>query len=411
MDETTPLARCPRCGGRLPLDTPERLCPACLFAVAASPASALTGEEPTPLTVAPGTSQEPPRLTPGQSFGPYRIRRILGRGGMGDVYEAELLEQGRRVALKVLSRPLAGPQDRARFLREGQLAASLNHPHTVYIFGNEEIAGTPTIVMELLPSGTLKERVKEHGPLPPTEAVDAILQVIAGLDAMHAAGVLHRDIKPANCFVDGDGTVKVGDFGLSISTLAWDVRLTATGTFHGTPQFAPPEQLKGETLDARADIHAVGATLYYLLTGRRPSTTRIYWHSSHGLPLTPHPRRAPLHHPFRGASQPLSCAVSPRIGRSDRRVMPRCTMRYSLSVQWHPRRPRSGCDLSQKRLIGPSSTLLWRCSPCSSWARTILCPVRGGSSSSLRRWASPTTGFPRVCGARQLESDWSGCES
>jgi rRNA maturation protein Nop10 len=81
MDETTPLARCPRCGGRLPLDTPERLCPACLFAVAASPASALTGEEPTPLTVAPGTSQEPPRLTPGQSFGSYRIRRILGRGG------------------------------------------------------------------------------------------------------------------------------------------------------------------------------------------------------------------------------------------------------------------------------------------------------------------------------------------
>jgi hypothetical protein len=189
---------------------------------------------------------------------------------MGDVYEAELLEQGRRVALKVLSRPLAGPQDRARFLREGQLAASLNHPHTVYIFGSEEIAGTPTIVMELLPSGTLKERVKEHGPLPPTEAVDAILQVIAGLDAMHAAGVLHRDIKPANCFVDGDGTVKVGDFGLSISTLAWDVRLTATGTFHGTPQFAPPEQLKGETLDARADIYAVGATLYYLLTGRPP---------------------------------------------------------------------------------------------------------------------------------------------
>ena len=125
--------------------------------------------------------------------------------------------------------------------------------------------------MELLAGGTLKDRVKEHGPLPPAEAVDAILQVIAGLDAAHAGGVLHRDIKPANCFVDRDGTVKVGDFGLSISTMARDVtQLTMAGTFQGTPQFAAPEQLKGEPLDVRADIYAVGATLYYLLTGRPP---------------------------------------------------------------------------------------------------------------------------------------------
>ena len=129
--------------------------------------------------------------------------------------------------------------------------------------------------MELLPGGTLKDRVKERGPLPPAEAVDAILQVIAGLDAMHAAGVLHRDIKPANCFVDRDGTVKVGDFGLSISTMARDVsQLTAAGTFHGTPQFAAPEQLKGDPLDVRADIYAVGATLYYLLTGQPPFDDR-----------------------------------------------------------------------------------------------------------------------------------------
>src|SRR5262245_51473462 len=83
------------------------------------------------------------RLTPGQAFGPYLIGRLLGRGGMGEVYEAEHLEHGRRVALKVLNQRLAGPEDRARFLREGQLAASVSHPHTVYIFGSEEIAGTP----------------------------------------------------------------------------------------------------------------------------------------------------------------------------------------------------------------------------------------------------------------------------
>jgi hypothetical protein len=211
------------------------------------------------------------RPAPGHAFGAYHIERLLGRGGMGDVYEAEHTEQGRRVALKVLNQRLSGRDDRARFLREGQLAASINHPHTVYIFGSEEIDGIPTISMELLSGGTLKDRVTEHGPLPPAAAVDVILQVIAGLDAMHAVGVLHRDVKPANCFVDSDGTVKVGDFGLSISTLARDVsQLTMTGAFLGTPQFASPEQLKGDPLDVRADIYGVGATLYCLLTGHPP---------------------------------------------------------------------------------------------------------------------------------------------
>jgi len=217
-----------------------------------------------------GTGAQP-RLAPGQVFGPYRIVRLLGRGGMGEVYEADQLDHGRRVALKVLSERLTDPRDRARFLREGQLAASINHPHSVYIFGSEEIAGTPVIAMELLAGGTLRDRVGEEGPLPPARAVDAILQVVAGLDAAHAGGILHRDVKPANCFIDRDGTVKVGDFGLSISTMARDVtRLTKSGTFHGTLQFAAPEQLKGEPLDVRADIYAVGATLHYLLTGQPP---------------------------------------------------------------------------------------------------------------------------------------------
>jgi uncharacterized RDD family membrane protein YckC len=194
---------------------------------------------------------------------------------MGDVYEAEQVEQGRLLAVKVLNRRLAGQEDRARFLREGQLAASINHPHSVYIFGSEEIDGTPAISMELLAGGTLKDRVRDRGPLPPAEAVEAMLQVIAGLAAMQAAGVLHRDIKPANCFVDRDGTVKVGDFGLSIATMARDVsQLTAPGTFHGTPEFASPEQLRGDPLDLRADIYGVGATLYYLLTGQPPFDDR-----------------------------------------------------------------------------------------------------------------------------------------
>jgi serine/threonine protein kinase len=126
--------------------------------------------------------------------------------------------------------------------------------------------------MELLSGGTLKDRVSAEGPMSPAAAASAVLDIIGGLDAAQAAGILHRDIKPSNCFVDADGAVKVGDFGLSISTLTRDVRhdLATTG-FEGTPHFAAPEQLRGEPLDVRADLYAVGATLYYLLTGRPPA--------------------------------------------------------------------------------------------------------------------------------------------
>jgi uncharacterized RDD family membrane protein YckC len=190
---------------------------------------------------------------------------------MGEVYEVDHLASGRRVALKVLRNRLQSQDERARFLREGQLAASVSHPHTVYIFGSEEIGGTPVISMELLTGGTLKDRVTADGPMRAGEAVAAVMDLIGGLDAAAAAGILHRDIKPSNCFIDQDGVVKVGDFGLSISTLARDVhQQLVTSGFEGTPQFAPPEQLRGEPLDVRADIYAVGATLYYLLTGRAP---------------------------------------------------------------------------------------------------------------------------------------------
>jgi hypothetical protein len=284
MEDATQLSRCRQCGAELPADRRDGLCPSCLMAAVAASGSHLTGDELTTLggrgLKTPGSNDV--RLTPGQAFGPYLIGRLLGRGGMGEVYEAEHREHGRRVALKVLNRRLAGPEDRARFLREGQLAASVTHPNTVYIFGSEEIEGTPVISMELVAGGTLKDRVAAAGPLTPAQAVDAVLDLAAGLDAARAGGVLHRDIKPSNCFVESDGRVKIGDFGLSISTIARDVHQRGPqdheplrrGFFEGTPQYAAPEQLKGQSLDARADIYAVGATLYYLLTGQPPFDDR-----------------------------------------------------------------------------------------------------------------------------------------
>lgn len=272
--------RCPQCGGRLPGDAPAGLCPECLFEL-----GMIDESEGRLKDNADGLSQTTPHvkrldaprkwedalLIDGQQYGDYRIIRRLGRGGMGAVYEAENLENGRRVALKVLGHSLDSPETRRRFLREGRLAASINHPNSVYVYGTEEIEGTPTISMELVAGGTLEGRVRQTGPLPVTEAVDIALQIIAGLEAAQAVGVLHRDVKPGNCFVDSDGTVKVGDFGLSISTsLRGESNLTTEGTFLGTPAFAPPEQLRGDELDVRADIYAVGVTLYFLLTGRTP---------------------------------------------------------------------------------------------------------------------------------------------
>ncbi len=207
----------------------------------------------------------------GEVFGGYRIEHELGRGGMGAVYAAEQLASGRRVALKVLSHQLDSADARARFLREGRLAASINHPNSVYVFGTEEIEGTPVIAMELIAGGTLQDRIQRGGALVVGEAVNAALQIIAGLEAAQSIGILHRDIKPANCFTDLDGNVKVGDFGLSISTAArGESHLTIDGTFLGTPAFCSPEQLRGDELNVRSDMYSVGVTLFYLLTGRTP---------------------------------------------------------------------------------------------------------------------------------------------
>ncbi|MDB6078671.1 MAG: pknH 2 [Akkermansiaceae bacterium] len=203
------------------------------------------------------------------AFGSWRVLGMLGKGGMGAVYEAEQAGTGRRVALKILGQMLDSAELRQRFLREGQLAASVRHPNVVGVISAEEVEGVQMIAMELLHDGTLEERVRKGGPMAVTDAVDAILQIIDGLEAAAAVGVLHRDVKPANCFISADGVAKIGDFGLSVSTFAGaEAALTQAGTVVGTPAFAAPEQLQGQDLDERADMYSVGATLYYLLTGR-----------------------------------------------------------------------------------------------------------------------------------------------
>ena len=228
-------------------------------------------------TVTPGSTGAPVDLpflfSSNQRFGPYVIIRPLGKGGMGQVYEADELESGRRVAIKILSRGIGDDEELERFLREGQLAASLSHPNCVYVFGTSEVQGFPVIAMELVPEGTLKDRVSGSS-MAMSAAVDAILQVIAGLEAAASIGILHRDVKPSNCFVHRNGRVLVGDFGLSVAASVHAADGRASGTILGTPGFASPEQLRGDALDIRSDIYSVGATLFYLLTGRAPFDDR-----------------------------------------------------------------------------------------------------------------------------------------
>jgi eukaryotic-like serine/threonine-protein kinase len=205
-----------------------------------------------------------------QVVGGYRLLRQLGSGGMGEVHEAEELASGRRVALKLISPFFTqAPDALERFRQEGRIASMISHPRCVFVHSVAEDQGRPYIVMELMPGSTLKDMVDRDGPMPPTEAIAKIVDVMEGLQAAHRLEVIHRDVKPSNCFLEPDGRVKVGDFGLAKS-LVKDSHLTKTGAFLGTPHFASPEQVRGDPADQQTDVYAVAATLYYLLTGKPP---------------------------------------------------------------------------------------------------------------------------------------------
>jgi uncharacterized RDD family membrane protein YckC len=206
-----------------------------------------------------------------ESIGGYRLVRKLGQGGMGSVHEAEEEVSGRRVALKLIAPEFtASSLAVERFLQEGRLASVIAHPRCVFVLAADQANGWPYIVMELMPGHTLKDLVESQGPLPQTDAVLKIMDVIEGLEEAHKLGVIHRDVKPSNCFLDLENRVKIGDFGLSKSLVESDSNLTKTGSFLGTPHYASPEQIKGEVIDERSDVYSVAATLFFLLTSKPP---------------------------------------------------------------------------------------------------------------------------------------------
>jgi serine/threonine-protein kinase len=209
----------------------------------------------------------------------YCVRSALGSGGMANVYEAEELRTGRSVAFKVLPPYRVDNEVAARRLeREARLAGGLGHENLVAVLDAGELPdGRPYIVMERLRGETLRRHIDFVGPLPPLEAVEIALQMLAGLAAAHEGGVLHRDVKPENVFIEGlsgaKPLVKLLDFGLAAAldpSLEDAQTLTRAGMVVGTPAYMAPEQVRGERdLDTRVDIYAVGAVLYEMLSARR----------------------------------------------------------------------------------------------------------------------------------------------
>jgi len=215
----------------------------------------------------------------------YRIGSILGKGGMGTVYEAEHLVLGRHVAIKILN-PFHANNATAvkRFEQEARAAGTIGHPNLCEVFDFGALPdGSPYIVMELLRGETLATRIKRFGPLPLRD-VDIVIQVIRGLEAAHKHGILHRDIKPENVFIAyGAGetvVVKLLDFGVSKFMVGseWEeASFTKTGVVMGTPCYFAPEQARGlRDLDARVDVYACGVLLYEALTGQRPYDATNY---------------------------------------------------------------------------------------------------------------------------------------
>jgi len=200
--------------------------------------------------------------------GRYRIERKLGAGGMADVYLAEDQELGRRVAIKILnSRHGNDDQFIERFRREAKNAAALNHPNIVSIYDRGEAEDTYYIAMEFLDGRTLKELIVGRGAAPINVAIEYARQILSALRFAHRHGIVHRDIKPHNVLVDGEGRVKVTDFGIA---RAGTSQMTETGSIVGTAQYLSPEQAKGGEVDPRSDLYSLGVVLYELLTGKTP---------------------------------------------------------------------------------------------------------------------------------------------
>jgi serine/threonine protein kinase len=223
------------------------------------------------------TAARPGALARGERLGGYEIVRLIGFGGMGQVYRARDTRLGREVAVKVLSPHAADAQALSRLAAEARAASALNHPNLITVFELVEDARTPYIVTELVEGRTVREALRD-GPLPLEEALDVARQAAEGLARAHASGIVHRDVKPENLMVRTDRLVKLLDFGLvkwlapgrPAGAAGFAPPLTAPGFVIGTAGYMSPEQVRGEAVGTATDVFALGIVLSEMLSGRHP---------------------------------------------------------------------------------------------------------------------------------------------
>jgi serine/threonine-protein kinase len=214
----------------------------------------------------------PGSVTPdvGEAFGGYTIEDVLGRGGMGTVFLATHERLARKVALKVIAPELAQDEEfRSRFLRESQLAASLDHPNVIPIYDADEVDGVLYLAMRYVGGPSLQTLIRRRGLLAPIETLRIAAQIAGALDAAHAAGLVHRDVKPANILLAEPGEhAYLCDFGLAKRTSSQAV--TRAGFFLGTVDYSAPEQIEGRPVDGRTDLYSLGCVVFHCLAGRPP---------------------------------------------------------------------------------------------------------------------------------------------
>jgi len=273
--------QCSECGGKLPADTPEGMCPQCLMKLGLGTGAKTEKAGPTDEgSDVPTTGTPPGRFVPlepaelAKQFPQLEILELLGQGGMGAVYKARQKQLDRVVALKILPPEVGQTEAFAeRFTREARSLARLNHPRivTVFDFGHTE-DGLYYFVMEYV-DGTDLRHVIQAGKLEPSEALAIVPQVCEALQFAHEEGIVHRDIKPENILIDKKGRVKIADFGLAklLDKPATEFTLTADGHRMGTPHYMAPEQIEHPgQVDHRADIYSLGVVFYEMLTGELP---------------------------------------------------------------------------------------------------------------------------------------------
>src|SRR5213593_3705372 len=265
MSDTFEPKRCPKCGGPIPAEAPEGLCPKCLLMEVSIPTEA--GKSSSVKSIPPAREEL------AAAFPQLEILELIGQGGMGYVFKARQPKIDRLVALKILPQSLAAdPAFAERFTREGRVLARLNHPNIVTIHDFGQANGFYYLLMEFVDGVNLRQAMK-LGRFTPAQALAVVPHICEALQFAHNEGILHRDIKPENILLDSKGRVKIADFGIAklLGEPHTDATRTGSGATLGTPHYMAPEQLeKPGQVDHRADIYSLGVVFYEMLTGELP---------------------------------------------------------------------------------------------------------------------------------------------